>query len=199
MTAQIADIVFYRGKPYSLAGISGERELFDPGSHGMKARGTCTACGRGYHCTYAIGDGGQLILRDLAINLELTAAITGVSHPLPISAPELFGVNPNKDPEKDGWFNHSYKDMSGPIPFTGGLLIADDFIRELYVHMGFHPAWKYREVHELIFEQGLLKSATDRSNQMAQLREGIKVESLKPNRTADIGAWVEKCFSLKYS
>jgi hypothetical protein len=32
----------------------------------------------------------------------------------------------------------AYRDLRQLIEFTGGLLLADDFIRELYVHMGFH-------------------------------------------------------------
>jgi hypothetical protein len=193
MTAQIPDIFFYKGKPYELAGISGTSELFNPAAYDMQPVGTCTACWRGYQCGYAIGDNGQLILRDFSVSLGRSKATPGVSQPVPI----LFGVKPTADREKESWFNVSYKEMSGPIPYTGGLLIADDFIRELYVHMGFHPAWKYRDVHELIFENGLLKSATDRSEQMAQLREGMN-QSPEPD-FKDIGAWVEKCFSLKYS
>ena len=45
--------------------------------------------------------------------------------------------------------------------------LADGFIQNLYVHMGFHPAWKYREVHELLFEDGRLLHAQDRSAAMA--------------------------------
>jgi hypothetical protein len=201
MTAQVADIVFYRGKPYSLAGVSGQKELYEPKTYGMKPVGICTACWRGYQCEYAV-DHEKLILRNLAINLDLTATMAGISHAVPISATELFGVSPVANSNKDRWFQFEYKGMTGPIPYSGGLLIADDFIRELYVHMGFHPAWKYREVHELIFEQGKLESAADRSEQMAQLREGVKRESLELGRDAkrtDIEAWVDKSFSLKYS
>ncbi len=42
--------------------------------------------------------------------------------------------------------------LPAPISFTGGLPIAADFIQELYVHLGFHPAWKFREVHGIILD-----------------------------------------------
>lgn len=54
------------------------------------------------------------------------------------------------------------------IPFSSGLLLGDGFIRELYVHMGFHPAWKFERVVELIFEGGQLTRSHDRSEQLAE-------------------------------
>ncbi len=29
------------------------------------------------------------------------------------------------------------------VPFTGALLLGERFITSTYVHMGFHPAWKF--------------------------------------------------------
>lgn len=46
------------------------------------------------------------------------------------------------------------------VPLSGGLLLGEGFIQELYVHMGFHPAWKYLHVIELIFEGGQLHKRT---------------------------------------
>jgi hypothetical protein len=42
------------------------------------------------------------------------------------------------------------------------------FIAELYVHMGHHPAWKYTQVLELIFDDGCVAALNDRSELMAQ-------------------------------
>jgi hypothetical protein len=55
-------------------------------------------------------------------------------------------------------------------PFTGGLLLGAGFIRELYVHMGHQPAWKYTEVLELTFDDGRLTLVHDRSELMGQRR-----------------------------
>ena len=39
--------------------------------------------------------------------------------------------------------------------------------------MGFHPAWKYEEVHELVFESGILESESDLSSRMAEIRDKV--------------------------
>jgi hypothetical protein len=91
--------------------------------------------------------------------------------------------------------------MGEPIPFTGGMLIARGFHKELYVHMGFHPAWKYADVVEVEFEVGRVTSTTDRSEAMAQLRS--RLGPLRngygtTNSNTEIAAWVERAFSRKY-
>src|SRR5262249_28106356 len=135
------------------AGINGEG-LFDPAEHGMKPVGISTACWRGFVCAYRVED-QALILDNLSVHLAG-------------SAPDLFGIRPN---QFEAGVN--YEDLSHKVPYTGGLLIAREFIKELYVHMGFHPAWKYREVHELVFENGTLIQQADRSDEMAELRHRI--------------------------
>ena len=87
------------------------------------------------------------------------------------------------------------------VPFTGGLLLGDDFIQEMYVHMGFHPAYKFRVVHELVFDAGQLTGEYDRSDQMAEFRDMLSSRSLKPDSQApraEVEAWIKRCFSLEY-
>ena len=52
-------------------------------------------------------------------------------------------------------------------------MIANGFIDDLYEHMGFHPAWKYTNVVELIFAKGILRQQFDRSERMADIRQGV--------------------------
>ena len=75
-------------------------------------------------------------------------------------------------------FNNHYEGLNCHLEYSGGVLLAQGFIWTLYVHMGFHPAWKYENVIELIFESGILKDEYDRSNEMAEIREMI-VDSRK--------------------
>lgn len=92
-------------------------------------------------------------------------------------------------------------DLREVVPFTGGLLLGDGFIREMYDHMGFHLAYKFREVHELVFNGGRLTEEHDRSTQMAEFREMLSACSLKPDSGAtrdEIEAWIKQCFSLEY-
>ena len=187
MTAQFSDQVRYRGKGYSLAGRNGPG-LFDPTAHGLEPVGTCSACWRGYVCAYAVQD-RKLLLDALAVCLD------GPARP-------LFGVAPKPDKRGIRLFDAVYEGLAHPLPYSGGLLIAADFIEELYVHMGFHPAWKYREVHELVFRDGELVQEADRSEQIAEFRRELGDRPLEPARDArqtDIRRWIEQCFSQDYT
>lgn len=200
MTAQFHDTVTYEDHDYDLVGVKGAG-LFDPGAHGFTPKANCTACWRGYMCMYAVAS-DQLVLHTLRINLapdqsppdSIPALFHGV--PRAVTGP-LQGRVTDSD-----LFDSSYPGVDWPVPFTGGLLLADDFIGALYVHMGFHPAWKYRTVHELIFDAGSLTEARDVSSQLAAARERMIHQPLKPERGVskdEIGRWVDECFSLDYT
>jgi hypothetical protein len=192
MTAQINDTVFHRKIGYTLAAISGSG-LFKPQSVGIEPVSMSTACWRGYYVEYAVED-ERLFLTQVALGLskadELRAKAGG--------GPTLFGIHPRYISQRCEWV---YEGVHEPVPFTGGFLLGDGFIRELYVHMGFHPAWKYREVRELLFENGCLRSDLDRSREMEGVRSKLAAEPLRPvlgDKTA-IKYWVEKCFSRDYT
>lgn len=186
MTAQISDSIEYRNQTFAIAGKNGTG-LFDPSEHGMNPVGICTACWRGYVCHYAVAN-GELQLDEISLSVD-------------DPAPKLFGKSPRKQTASDPIFSAQYSHLQHPIPFTGGLLLADDFIEELYVHMGFHPAWKFRDVHELIFENGKLTRETDRSQQIAEFRDELSNRALRPDdetSQAEIEKWIERCFSREY-
>lgn len=209
MTAQISDTFRYGSKPRSLAGINGSG-LFDPAQYGVKAVGWSTACWRGYHSTYEVAD-GWLFLTKVNLGLseeDIATAALG-------EGPKLFGKVPRRYTEhghstnlrtgevKTSWESSDFvvDALREVVPFTGGLLLGDEFIQEMYVHMGFHPAYKFRVVHELIFDAGQLVEEHDRSAQMAEFREMLSSKSLEPGSQAsraEIEAWIERCFSLQY-
>jgi hypothetical protein len=75
------------------------------------------------------------------------------------------------------------------------LLIADDFIQSLYVHMGFHPAWKYRTVLELAFEGGQEVAVHDMSAQMEALRNEHAGVPLRPEAgDSKLDDWINQSF-----
>jgi hypothetical protein len=209
MTAQISDVVVYRAKPHSVAGINGSG-LFDPAEHGIRPIAISTACWRGYHCTYDVV-GNTLLLRQVNIGLgdeDRALAERG-------EGPKLFGQAPRRytvhghsldlgtGEVKTSWESDDflYSGLLEVVPFSGGLLLGAAFLWDLYVHMGFHPAWKFREVHELIFERGRVVKAADRSAEMAEFRERLANRPLEPSdpeNQEEIERWVERCFSLKY-
>ncbi len=192
MTAQISDRFIYRDQDYSLAGVNGEG-LFEPSQYGLRPVAMCSACWRGYPCTYVIRD-NQLLLEQLGISHGLEGGQRGkLTAPPPLNgrtaeAARGRGVSV---------FGHKYTGLALPIRFSGGLLLARDFIEELYVHMGFHPAWKFREIHELILKDGQLSQAYDRSSEMAGLRDGMQGKG-ECGDSEQIAAWIDRCFSLKY-
>src|SRR5262249_8997576 len=138
LTAQFSDQVRFAEAEWALAGANGTG-LFEPSDHGVTVRVANTACWRGFVCTYAVSDG--LLTRN-----DRDGATDG-------SLPRLFGWEPRGKNLPLG-FTDSYRSMGGPGHFTGGLLIARNFLQEHYVHMGFHPAWKYADVVEIEFDTG---------------------------------------------
>jgi hypothetical protein len=150
MTAQIPDTVVYRGQGnHALVGISGSG-LFDPSEHGLRVGMISTACWRGFLCEYTVEDG----------QLFLTVLELGMAEP----PTELFGAHVRRGRAA------VYRPIRVRQPFTGGLLLGDGFIHELYVHMGHQPAWKYTTVLELTFDDGQLTAVHDRSELMARRR-----------------------------
>jgi hypothetical protein len=148
MTAQLSDTFVWRGREYALAEAEGG-PLFDPADHGLEVRMISTACWRGFVCRYGVDD-EQLVLTALSVGMDEPPA-------------ELFGASWD-----DGFLG--YRPIRVKVPFTGRMLIGDDFLPEWYVHAGFHPAWKYREVHELEFASGRLTGHRDRSAELSQVR-----------------------------
>lgn len=189
MTAQVSDTVVFRGKTYSIAGVLGG-PLFDPAEFGIEPVMMNTACWRGYVCTYGFTR-ERLHLVELEIgsrSLFHGAAMTGES--------ELFGVLPEAD---RGWGAFKYAGLDVAIPFSGGLLLGADFIRSLYVHMGFHPAWKFCSVVEVLLDEGRVTEWHDRSIDVERIRHAIESgESPEPDRRKDMHSWIERTFTLDY-
>lgn len=194
MTAQINDSCFHRKIDFDVAGISGSG-LFDPAAIGVEPVAVCSACWRGFVTHYSILD-GELNLTGLDLGLSQQDAIRARAG----KGPELFGVLP----KAGGLAGFVYKGFRSPVHFTGGLLLGNDFIRELYVHMGFHPVWKYKDVREVIFDAGRVIEDIDRSSEMAVARTKIvddaKCSQKRPTQPTrdDIKAWIEKSFSRDY-
>jgi hypothetical protein len=185
MTAQTQDTIHYRENTYALVGVKGS-PLFEPVVYGLLPRVCTTALWRGFHCLYEILD-SQLYLKQLSICLDTEPSI-------------LLGNAPVKSNDPQG-FDAIYKELGLKISFSGGLLLAKDFIQELYVHMGFHPAWKYREVHELIFDRGDLTAEHDRTKAIADMRNRIDPKPYKRPRFEDhesIMKWITDTFKLDY-
>lgn len=196
MTAQIDDMFRYNGTDFSVSGIS-EGKLFDPGLLGLKPADTCSACWRGYQAIFAVS-GSRLVLDTLHVNL-----LTEGKDYERQEGPPINGVTPTGSSGEHDWFNNNYTGLDYHLEYDGGLLLADGFIHDLYVHMGFHPAWKYTTVIELVFAKGILQQEFDRSERMAEVRQ--KIIGSRDNNAAcrmptnvEIRDFVERSFDRKY-
>jgi hypothetical protein len=65
-----------------------------------------------------------------------------------------------------------------PVPITGGMLLGHGFISSTYVHMGFHPAWKFETVIELLLEGGVVTGTMDRSDEISVIRQRIEAGAI---------------------
>lgn len=192
MTAQVHDSLQYLGEEHALVAFS-DGEPFSPANAGYRPMMTCTACWRGYVCRYGVKD-GLLQLLELQVNHHTGGAPVTCQQP-----PDLNGVAASLAEESffGVWL---FRDIGLPLTYTGGLVIGRGFIRSLYVHMGFHPAWNYQQVYELGFEQGRLIEARDASPEMARLRARSQ-HGLNPDTEAtpdQIEEWTADCFSRDY-
>lgn len=176
MTAQVFDTIIYHGQPYSLVARTGGR-LFDPTEHDLHPVAVSTANWAGHICTYQVTD-DRLYLESVTMGLghdERLAIQRG-------EGIELFGVAPVL---AEGGYQAWYEGLHHALPYSGVLTLAIDFIPELYVHMGFHPPWKFRTVIDLMFKAGRLIQETDRSADMAQMRAAMTGQGPQPPSIAD--------------
>jgi len=158
MTAQFPDTFCLDGQVFDLVTIHGA-PLFSPAEHGLFPVPRITACWRGFVCQYGLQE-EQLVLEKLSIHLPQGAV------PLPI-----VGVLPElSDSAAPRLFSTVYENLGLPVPFSGSLWIARGFIPELYVHMGFAPAWKYTQVRSLQFLDGRCTAQQAESQAMEAVR-----------------------------
>ena len=181
MTGQINDEFLYQEEAYAIAGIDGS-ELFDPEEVQMQTIPASTACWRGFQAFYMIKD-DKLVL-----------------HHLNYSAKEPVTINNKKPIKGEFMFKYQIPELDLLIDFTGTILIAKDFIQEMYVHMGFQRPTTYRTVLELRFNNGVLAEVKDLSDEMARRRERNPDEGAQPKSPydKDVKSWIEETFSLDY-
>ena len=192
VTAQVADNVELDGQKYDLAGVRGG-PLFDPAAHRIKPGAMSTACWRGYICWYAVMD-SSLRLERLVIGDGSRIAGHKVS-----SSTTLLG---SAFAPSSSWTGHGWEvaGLDTLIPITGSLLLGQGFIQSTYVHMGFHPAWKFETVIELSFEHGAVTATRDRSGEAAAFRQRLASgAAADPDGHRGGISWVRRTSSLDYS
>ncbi|MCK4849186.1 MAG: hypothetical protein KAT16_09185 [Candidatus Heimdallarchaeota archaeon] len=182
MTGQMSDTLRYQKEQFDITGVKGDG-LFHPEDAGLISYSCSTACWNGYLTTYEIVN-DELLLAELLINTKKVKDING------IQAEKL----------RDSSFTHQFSHLNLKIPFTGNLLIGNEFIQSMYVHMGFQRPITYRKLIELKIRNGNLLESADLSRRIEEIRESGKNYPPSPHSPSDedIGKWVEHSFSRDY-
>jgi hypothetical protein len=185
VTAQIPDTFLLQDHRLSLVGVNGQG-LFDPRDHDLQPVPRITSCWRGYVCTYKTVH-NKFLLDSLQVNLQREGPAINEIQP-------VFSIK--------NTFDNTYSNLNLSVDFSGGILAAGDFIQQLYVHMGFHPAWKYQTVFELVISQGCVIETRNVSKQMERIRDAMINSPLEPGANAtqkQIEEWVAATFRLDYN
>ncbi len=141
MTAQVPDFVLLQGVEFALAGVNDEG-LFVAEAHGITPSMISTACWRGYICWYAVPNQGLILDR-----LVPGAASTPDDQDIE-AGHQLLGRSAHRNEAGPFQGCLDLQDLALPVLFSGGLLLSTGFVASTYVHMGFHPAWRYESVAE---------------------------------------------------
>lgn len=189
MTAQISDAVDCDGEIFSISGISNQG-LFHPSTYNVTTYPYSSVCWRGFCCLYSIRN-DLLVLDELEISFDPNV------HPIP-EAVALFGKTPTAKADFIFDLRHKYVELNHHVPFTGEIVLARDFIPEMYEHMGFHPAWKYKKVIKCRFHEGKLINKDDISSLVAESRATL-AEVDKVEKATSVNRWIKKAFSLTFS
>ena len=188
MTGQINDKFNYKGTNYDISAIEFPKKFFEISTLGLAPSPCNTACWRGFKADFAINDNKHLVLVHLSTNkgsLE-KSAVPKINGKAPISRTDSFG------------FSLHYKDVNLPLPYSGGVLITNGFIRERYIHMGFQSPLSYKLVIELKFENGLFVSETDLSEKIQSQREKTR-DLTEEEKLRNLPKWIDKQFDLSYN
>ena len=181
MTTQIPDFFMYEDNLYEVVGING-KGLILPQDFGVSSTGFSTACLRGHCLEYAILE-ENLNLASLSLLLSKNDEHKKINDTLPVGDTDHFF-----DPSFGRFLMYKYPKLNIPIPYSGGILIVKDFVREFGVA---EFPQSYETVFELLFDNGKLTKVIDWSGLIAKERsETLANRPNKPNFVVE--------FSLKY-
>ncbi|MHA1112536.1 MAG: hypothetical protein ACTSRE_15690 [Promethearchaeota archaeon] len=181
ITGQVPEQVLYNNEVYALAGVKGIG-LFSPEEFGITPQMASTACWRGFQMGYKI-DKGELLLNWMFIRTDLS------------NPPSINEVDGQIVTEEYSMFSHRYEGLNIKSHFTGKFLIGKDFIRDLYVHMGFQKPITYKTVLEVFVEEGTVIEIKDRSVENEKFRK--EAQHFDPEKES-VQKFVHDSFSLDY-
>ena len=165
MTGQEPDRIYYMDEKYDLVGFKGKGISF-PTDFGIDTHGRSTNCHRGYIMRYKIIE-NSLKLDGFWFNSN------NINFPL---INEVEPIKITEEAAKQGeylqrLFEYEYKNINMIMDFKGNLLLAKDFIRSQYVHMGFQSSSAYKTVLKIDFKDGIVINVEDKSKEAKKARK----------------------------
>lgn len=195
--------LLYRERLFVIDSVKGAG-LFRPEQHGLSPQIVSIPDVGRYQCTYSVSD-EALYLEHFRLRLPYVERLRIRAG----RGPRLFDKEASVDSDDNAHLPVVYQDLHALVAFSGGMLLGDGYIhalslpapmREVRMH-SVHTALCWREVHELLFQEGHLMEARDVSDAAARLREELAVESSEPGTPAwseDLQYRLRNLFRLDY-
>lgn len=184
MTMQIKESFYHSDSKHTIVSCSAPLE-FHPAKYGLKPVPYTTACHKGYWCNYAL-QGKQFILRDLFIHTD------NDMYPPIFNCVAVF--------DQDFPHTHSrhrvYKDLCYPTNYTGKILIGTKEVPTYYIDGIWGIPWSYKELKELVFDQGVLIAEIDHSETAKDIRKFIRTMAKSKPVSGLMGPYVEFDYAL---
>lgn len=159
MSAQLPDRFIFQGQEYDI--ISTEpTKLFDPVQWGLDPVSPHGACLRGTIATFTLEE-ESLCLKDLRYWTQQRPPA------------QLLAGKAIKDTHLGKCPEYFYDGINAILPWSGNIVLGRSFLWPLLLPRGFQSAWKYKEVVELLFEEGVLRAYGDVSKRLARLRSDV--------------------------
>jgi len=164
-TEQVNDNFDYKGKTYS---VTGGRIPLDFNNWNLRPIAWNTACWRGYVASFTLV-GDKLVLLDLSVNNHITGDSRSITPPINGVTPK--DLTPEERRNNLGYgASLEYKTLFLPLDYTGTAILKDGYLIG-GMHGRFDDAAGYTTAIELTFENGILKSEKDISQEMAEIRK----------------------------
>lgn len=159
MSAQLPDRFLFQGREYDIISAS-PSPLFDSAKWGLEPISPHGACLRGTIATFHVKE-DSLYLNDLRYWTRQTPP------------PSIVAGKLSRDENAEGCPGYLYEGISAMIPWSGEIVLGCAFLWPLLLPRGFQPAWKYKEVVQLLFAGGILQAFGDVSKKIARLRSDV--------------------------
>jgi hypothetical protein len=165
LTGQEPDRVYYLDEKYDLVGFKGKGLSF-PIDFGIETQMRSTNCRRGYIMRYKISE-DTLKLDGFWFNTN-NEELPLINEVKPIKITEEIA---KKGKYPQSLFEYEYENVGIVINFNGNLLIAKDFIKSEYVHMGFQSSLSYKTVLKIHFKDGIIDNVEDKTKEAKKSRK----------------------------